>query len=99
MSSAQLVSVAASRMLASKRVAGASRDRRAPMVRLNNRVTTMNIRHSPSAAISDSVAPISGVSIKALRRVDELSMGRVSEQLLPVFIEVAQRIVNGIDHR
>jgi hypothetical protein len=34
-----------------------------------------------------------------LRRVDELSMGRDSEELLPVFIEVAQGIVDGIDHR
>ena len=45
------------------------------------------------------LTPLIGVSIKALRRVDELSMGRDSEQLLPVFIEVAQGIVDGIDHR
>ena len=69
------------------------------MARLNNWVTSMNIRHRPSAAISEWVAPISGVSIRALRSGDELSMGRVPEQLLPVFIKVAQGIVHGIDHR
>ncbi|MNW69299.1 hypothetical protein D3C74_482750 [compost metagenome] len=59
----------------------------------------MNISHSPNAATNESVAPISGTSIKVFSRVSGLFMGRIPEQLLPVFIEVAQGVVNGIYHR
>ncbi|MNL55389.1 hypothetical protein D3C87_1788020 [compost metagenome] len=59
----------------------------------------MNISHKPSAFISESVAPIRGASISECCRGDELFMGTAPEQLLRVLIKVAQRVMNGVDHR
>ncbi|MNO04341.1 hypothetical protein D3C81_2253410 [compost metagenome] len=51
-------------------------------------MTTINISHSPSAAVQEVVAPIRGVSISEFCRVDDLVMSTAPDQLLRVFIEV-----------